>query len=231
MRIPHSWSTGILIAALCLYASGQSTPNAQSPQSSPGKGIASQRSEGVPPRATPGDYQAQGPAGTLTVAAEFLGHSVPTPQGTYNTEDYVAVEAALFGPPAAHANISFGDFSIRINEKKMPVPSQAFGAIFRSLKDPEWAPPDQEESKSKTSLNTGGQGGKNDSPPAPVHMPLELQRAMEQHVQKVALPEGDRALPQAGLIFFPYRGKGTGIHSIELTYAGPTGKATLTLQP
>jgi hypothetical protein len=228
MRIPRSWSTGILIAALCLYASGQSTP---SPQNPPANGIASQRSEGVPPRATPADYQAHAPAGTLTVAAEFLGHSVPTPQGTYNTEDYVAVEAALFGPPQARLKISFDDFSVRINEKKMPVPSQPFGAIFRSLKDPEWAPPDQEESKSKTSLNTGGQGNKNDSPPAPVHMPLELQRAMEQHVQKVALPEGDRALPQAGLIFFPYRGKATGIRSIELTYASPTGKTTLTLQP
>jgi len=164
------------------------------------------------------------------VAAEFLGHSVPTPQGTFTTEDYVAVEAALFGPPEARLKMSFDAFSIRINEKKTALPSQPFGAIFRSLKDPEWSPPDQEDSKSKTSLSTGGQGNKSD-PPAPVHMPLELQRAMEQHVQKVALPEGDRALPQAGLIFFPYRGKATGIHSIELTYAGPTGKATLTLQP
>jgi hypothetical protein len=231
MRIARSWSTGIiLIAALCLYASGQSTPSPPSPQNPPGKGIASQRSEGVPPRATPADYQAHAPAGTVTVAAEFLGHSVPTPQGTFNTEDYVAVEAALFGPPEARLKMSFDDFSVRINEKKMPVPSQPFGAIFRSLKDPEWAPPDEGEAKSKTSLSTGGQG-KNDSPPAPVHMPIELQRAMEQHVQKVALPEGDRALPQAGLIFFPYRGKGTGIHSIELNYAGPAGKATLMLQP
>jgi hypothetical protein len=219
-----------LITALCLYASGQSTPSPQNPPAAPSKGLASQRSEGIPPRATPGDYQAQGPAGTLTVAAEFLGHSVPTPQGTFTTEDYVAVEAALFGPPEARLKMSFDAFSIRINEKKTALPSQPFGAIFRSLKDPEWSPPDQEDSKSKTSLSTGGQGNKSD-PPAPVHMPLELQRAMEQHVQKVALPEGDRALPQAGLIFFPYRGKATGIHSIELTYAGPTGKATLTLQP
>ena len=69
------------------------------------------------------------------------------------------------------------------------------------------------------------------APPAPVHMPIELQRAMAQHVQKAALPEGDRALPQAGLIFFEYRGKTERIHSLELIYTGPAGKATLTLQP
>jgi hypothetical protein len=54
---------------------------------------------------------------------------------------------------------------------------------------------------------------------------------MSQRVQKAALPGGDRALPQAGLIFFQYRGKTTGIHSLELVYSGPAGKATLALQP
>jgi hypothetical protein len=54
---------------------------------------------------------------------------------------------------------------------------------------------------------------------------------MQQRVQKTALPEGDRALPQAGLIFFPYRGKVDKIRSIELVYAGPAGTATLALQP
>jgi hypothetical protein len=53
---------------------------------------------------------------------------------------------------------------------------------------------------------------------------------MAQRVQKSALPGGERVLPQAGLIFFSYRGKIQGIHSLELLYAGPAGKATLTLQ-
>jgi hypothetical protein len=54
---------------------------------------------------------------------------------------------------------------------------------------------------------------------------------MAQHVQKASLPEGDRILPQAGLIFFQYRGKTQSIRSIELIYSGPAGKATLALQP
>ena len=35
-------------------------------------------------------------------------------------------------------------------------------------------------------------------------------------------------LPVAGLVFFPYRGKDTSIHAVELIYSGAAGKATLT---
>lgn len=162
------------------------------------------------------------------MAAEFLGHSIPKADGTtYTSDDYVVVEAAFFGPPQAHLALSVEDFSLRINDKKEPSPGQPFGMVFRSLKDPDWAPPPQPE-KSKTSFGANGQG---QDTPAPVHMPMELVRTMQQRVQKVALPGGDRVLPQAGLIFFPYRGKVEGIHSIELYYAGPGGKATLNLQP
>jgi len=229
MRLSSAFGTFVIIPALCLYglcAAGQSTQSKDTQVS---------ETKGIPPRATPADYQAQAPAGTVTVAAEFLGHSIPTPDGkTFTTDDYVAIETGLFGPPEARLTISVDEFSLRINEKKAPLPSQRFGMVFRSLKDPEWednAAVEAKAAKAKsTSINTGGQGGQNE-PPAPVHMPIELQRAMQQRVQKTALPEGDRALPQAGLIFFPYRGKVAGIHSIELTYTGPAGTATLTLQP
>src|ERR1700722_11029155 len=230
MRIPRAWKTGLLISALCLYAWGQAPPS-QTPPSPPAKDAPVNEMKGMPPRATPGDYQAHAAAGTLTVGAEFLGHSIPTPQGTLTTEDYVVVETALFGPADARLKISSDEFSLRVNEKKASLPSQPFGMVFRSLKDPDWAPPDAPEAKSKSSFSTGGQGGQGNDPPAPVHMPLELQRAMQQRVQKASLPAGDRALPQAGLIFFPYRGKGSGIDSLELTYAGPAGKDTLMLQP
>jgi hypothetical protein len=105
--------------------------------------------------------------------------------------------------------------------------------VLSSLKDPEWSPPEAAKSKSKGGLSTGGNGDQSDSnaPPPPVKIPIEVQRAMAQRVQKATLPEGDRALPLAGLIFFQYRGGAKGIHSVELVYAGSAGKATLTLQP
>ena len=167
------------------------------------------------------------------IAAEFTGHSVPTLQGPLSTEDYVVIETGLFGSRGAQIKLSADDFSLRINGKKKPLPAQQFGLILESLKDPEWEPPEAAEKKSKTRFGSGGgaQQGQSGGPPAPVKIPIAVQRAMAQRVQQAALPEGDRPLPQAGLIFFQYRGKTKNIHSIELIYAGPAGTATLTLQP
>jgi hypothetical protein len=155
---------------------------------------------------------------------------VPTPEAIYNTEDYVVIEAGYFAAPGTKLPISWSNFSLRINNKKEPVPSEPDEKVLHSLKDPAWQPPDAGQKKSSTGINTGGQGNSSE-PPAPVHMPFELQRPMELRVHKASMPEGERALPQAGLLFFPYRGKPQSIRSLELIYNGPAGKATLTLQP
>ena len=212
---------GALLTAFCLGAQGQDPPATEV--------------RGLPARATPGDYQAQAQAGAITIGAEFAGHSVPTPQGPLSTDEYVVVEAGMFGPPQARLKLSPEDFSLRINGRKTPLPSQPYALVFKSLQDPDYVPPDAapSASKSKTSLTGGGGGGGGDSnaPPAPVRIPIEVQRAMQQRVQKAAIPEGDRALPLAGLIFFPYSGGTKGIRSIELIYTGPAGKATFALRP
>ncbi len=223
MRLFSALRISVLIAAVGLCVQGQNTP---------GKDAQSE-AKGLPPRAAPADYQAQGQAATVTVAAEFKGHAVPTPQGPLSTEDYVVVEIGLFGSPGARLKLSSDDFSLRINGKKAPLASQPYGLVAGSVKDPEWEPPVPVETKSKTSVGAGGRGqqGESSGPPAPVQIPIGVRRAMAQRVQKAALPEGDRTLPQAGLIFFPYRGKTQSIHSVELIYAGPEGKVTLTLQP
>jgi len=186
--------------------------------------------KGLPPRAAPSEYQAQARAGVVTIAAEFMGHSVPTPEAIYSNEDFVVVEVGVFGPPEARTTLSTGDFSLRINGRKIALTSQPYELAFKSLKDPEWEPPNKSESKSKTSIGDGG-GGTGDSAPAPVHMPIELKRAMEQRVRRSKMLEGDRPLPQAGLLFFEYRGKTQNIRSIELIYSGPAGSASLALQP
>jgi hypothetical protein len=189
----------------------------------------------MPARAAASEYQAQGKAGMVSIGAEFAGHSVTAPDHTYSSEDYVVVEAALFGPPGARATLARDDFSLRVNGKKNVLPSEPYELVFHSLKDPEWQPPpvpeDQKSSSSKGGLTTGG-GGQNDSaPPPPPKMPFPLRRAMEQHVQKAAMQEGDRPLPQAGLLFFLYRGRSESIKSLELIYSGAAGKTTLTLEP
>jgi hypothetical protein len=185
----------------------------------------------MPPRVTSAEYQTHAQAGTVTIAAEFTGHAVGTPQGSLNNDDYVAVEVAFFGPEGARAKLAIDDFSLRINGKKAALPGQPYGVVLSSLKDPQWEPPVKPEKKSSMSTgDSGGQGQSNDPPPVP-KMTFAERRAMEQKVQKATLPEGDRALPVAGLIFFQYGGKTKGIKSLDLIYDGPAGKATLKLQP
>jgi hypothetical protein len=194
--------------------------------------------QGLPPRTAATEYQTQAKAGTVTLAADFVRHSVPTAQGTLSTEDYVVVELAMYGPPEARTQISLDDFSLRINGKKQTLKSQPYGMVLSSIKDPEWVPPESASSGkgSKGGLTGGGGGGGSsdkdlNAPPPVVKVPLELQRAMAQHTQKAAMPLGDRTLPVAGLLFFQYRGKEKNITSVELIYSGAAGQATLTLQP
>lgn len=205
-----------LAAAFCLSAAAQEPPAKDT------------QIKGLPPRPGPGDYQAHAKAGTVTIAAEFTEHAISTQEATLSSEDFVSVEVGFFGPPEARLKLAHEDFSLRINGKKS-VPAVQYGVIFRSLKDPTWEPPPPPE-KSKTSIGSGGEGGADsNSPPPVVHVPIGVERAAQQRVQKAALPEGERTLPAAGLIFFQYRGKTKDIRSVELTYAGPAGNASLRL--
>jgi hypothetical protein len=185
----------------------------------------------MPARASFNDYQAHARVGALNLGAEFMRHVVPTPQGEFSTEDYVSVEVGFFGPPGAKTKISAGDFSLRINGKKA-IPIVPFGRTFDNLKDPNWQPPEPPKPKG-SALSTGGGGGgnPNDPPPAPPHMPMALVHVMQVKVEKAALQEGDRTLPEAGLLFFPYRGMSDKIKTVELIYSGPAGKANITLNP
>jgi hypothetical protein len=60
---------------------------------------------------------------------------------------------------------------------------------------------------------------------------MELRLAMSQKVQRSALMSGERALPQAGLLFFPFRGRAESIKTVELLYTSPSGTTVLNLEP
>lgn len=187
---------------------------------------------GLTPRAAPTDYQAQGKAGEFTIGAEFAGHSLPTPDGPLSTEEFVVVEAGFFGPPGAKLQLTEADFSLRINGNKKVLPSEPYGLVVGNVKDPEWAPPEPKKEKTSFGGASGGGGGAADSgPPAPPKVPFDVQRKLAARVKQASMPVGDRTLPDAGFIYFKYRGKEKGIHSLELIYSGAAGPATLTLNP
>jgi hypothetical protein len=214
----------VFTAALCQGAHGQGTP-APAAQSKTAPAIEAAR---LPPRATAAEYQARAQAGAVTIGAEFTAHSVATLQATLATEDYVVVEVGLFGQPDARLKLSHEDFSLRVNGKKALLLAQPYLLVFKSLKDPEWEPPASKAKKDSSDAETPKSSDRN---PVFVRIPFDVERTMQVRVQKAALPEGDRALPEAGLIFFQYGGRTNGIHSVELIYTGPAGQATLPLHP
>jgi hypothetical protein len=235
MQVIVSLRTGAIFAGVTVLLGLSAYGQDGRPTVAPGQGSVVRVAKGIPPRANPGEYLAHAQVGTVTIAAEFDRHSVPMPEQILSTEDYVAVEVGMFGPPDARLKISAEDFSLRINGKKSALPVEQFTAVFKSLRDPEYNPPEIAEAKASKSngINTGGNGQQSDlgSTPPPIHIPPAMERAMSEHVQAAALPEGDRALPVAGLIFFRYGGSDKGVHSVELVYTGPAGKATIPMQP
>ena len=182
---------------------------------------------GIPPRTEPSDYPVQAKVGMVTIAADFDGHGIPTPELALTSDDYIVVELAIFGPAGTRLPVSFGDFSLRINGKKNPVPAESFERAGSSAKDPTWTPPEKPEKTSSTTIG----GGENDPSAPPPRPPAALRFSWAQHVMKAALAEGERPLPRAGFLYFPYGGKTKGIRSLELIYSGAAGKATLDLQP
>src|ERR1700722_8576540 len=117
-----------LIAAVLIFAVRlpAQEENTKAPEA-PGKDT---QAKGMPPRANPTEYQAQAQTGKVTIGAEFLGHAVPTPEQTVESEDYIVVEAGLFGLPGGKITLARGDFSLRINGKKAPSPSEPYVVVF-----------------------------------------------------------------------------------------------------
>ncbi len=219
-------------AALSLFA--QMEPPGHPPIEPPKEVRIKEVAQGLPPRSTPLEYPSRTKVGSVVIGADFVGHAVPTSEGTLNNEDFVTVELGVYGPKEAKLLLSLDDFSLRINGKKTPLRSVPYGMVLPGIKDPDYEPPDAIAAKKAksggTSIGGSGQGQSNDPPPV-IHIPMEKQRAMALQTQRASLPLGDRALPQAGLLFFPYRSKISNIESIELIYNGPAGKVTMDLRP
>ena len=214
--------TAVMLAAMTLAAQ-------QAPQEKEGQ-LQFPPAQPIPARAAPTDYTGRAAVGKFTIAAEFTGHSVPTSQGPLTSEDYLAVEVAVFGPADAKLKLSPEDFSLRINGAKKPISITHVEMLYKSLKDPEYIVPDVGEKKSKSGMSTGGEKGQDSAPPSPPPIPFEVKRNIAQRAQKAALIEGERPLPVAGVLFFQSGKQTKSIKSVELVYEGPAGKARIALQ-
>jgi hypothetical protein len=191
--------------------------------------------QGTPPKTGPADYPVHAQMDSVTLAAEYLVHSLPTTKGTLVANDYLVVEAAFFGPLYSRLKMSPDNFALRINGKGDPLTPELPGMVAQSIKFPGVRP-----HLETTATLGGGDGGTvtvGPRPPqsrVPVNQPptvteVNQENAVEYRVLNASLPEGEHSLPGSGLLYFFYRGKTKNIHSVELFYNGPMGKASLKL--
>ena len=175
--------------------------------------------ESIPARAKPGDYKVSAALGAHTIAADFLGHTVPAPESAFLTEDYIVIELAVF--PAAKSDFRFdsGKFSLRVNGKKPEMLSQSPGFVAASLKYPSW----EQRPRMEASGSIGNAGvilgrdrtarfpGDRRAPAPPIGMPpkqpgvgaeVEKQESTrpEEWVTKLAWADGPVKGPAAGLL-------------------------------
>lgn len=175
----------------------------------------------------------------VTMAAEFLGRTVPVPAAAFVLQDYVVVETGVFTRSFAFRT---DRFSLRLNGKT-PLLAQTAGMVGASLKYPNWENQRQmtatvEQGNANVTLgrrNTAARfPGDRRAPAPPPGTPVnpEVQRddAPWDWVASMAWEDGAVTAPAAGLLYFPYKGNLAKLKTIELIYNAPEGVLTLPLR-
>ena len=207
---------------------------------------------GVEPRSDAAEYPVHAKVESLAIGAEYLVHSVSGQGQTYVAPDYLVVEVAVFPLKPGEFTLSAGNFSLRINGKKIPLLPQTPGIVAASLKYPDW----EDRPRVEAGAGIGDAGVILGRPqpverfpgdtrpgrarlPAPPRAPTQEDPSglgnsrpvsAEEVVVESALPEGEFRGPVAGCLYFAYKGKTKSIRSLELLYSGPAGPAALRLR-
>ena len=197
--------------------------------------------QGTQPKTAPTDYPVRVQMDTVTLAAEYLVHSLPTTQGTLVANDYLVVEVAFFGPLYSRLKMSPDNFALRINAKGDPLTTEAPGMVAQSIKFPGAHPHVETTGTVNAGDGTVTVGPRpppsrfpddgNDRTHAPTLNEVNEENSVHYRVHASSLPEGEHSLPRSGLLYFFYRGKTKNIRTLELFYNGPMGKSTLKLVP
>jgi hypothetical protein len=201
------------------------------------------RAQGTPPKNKASDYPVQIQMDSVTLAAEYLVHSLPTPKGTLIANNYLIVEVAFFGPSFSRLKMSPDNFTLRINGKGTPLTTESAGMVSGSIKFPS----DRPHLETSGSVNMGDGTVSVGPKPPPSRFPgdgnerlppgqasvktVEEESSIDYRVLNAAVPEGEHSLPRSGLLYFYYRGKIKNIRSLTLSYDGAMGKAALKLLP
>lgn len=201
------------------------------------------RAQGTETKAKPTDYPAHIQLDTVTLAAEYLVHTIPNPKGNLIARDYLVVEVAFFGPLYSRLKMTPDQFTLRINRKGSLLNAELPGMVAQSIKYPELSGRPSLTASATAGVGDStvtvgprapqsrfpGDGNERTAGVGPTITEVNEENQIEFRVQAASLPEGEKTLPRSGTIYFYYRGKIKNIHSLDLLYDGTMGRATLKL--
>jgi hypothetical protein len=165
--------------------------------------------QGTTPKSKATEYPVHVQVDTVTLAARYLVHSLPTSKETLIANDYLVVEVAFYGPPFGRVQLSPDMFTLRINGRGALIPSLPPRMVVASIRT---QPGGQPTAKSTVRES-------------------EQQDSLYYRLDYVSVPEGERTMPFSGLLYFPYRGSTQSIQSLQLLFEWKAEKATLKLLP
>ncbi|MBM3785013.1 MAG: hypothetical protein FJW30_11675 [Acidobacteria bacterium] len=196
--------------------------------------------ESIPARETPAGYKASARSSGATIAAEFLGHTIPAPTGSFLTNDYVVVEVAVYPEAKSSYTFNTGHWSLRVNGKNPGLMAQTPGFVAASVKYPSW----EERPRIEAGGGIGNAGiilgrdrqsrfpGDRRAPQPPIGTPPKQDQDEKpaedptEWIARLAWQDGPVAGPAAGLLYFFHRGKLDKIKKLELVI----GETVLTLR-
>ncbi len=195
--------------------------------------------QGTVTKAKADAYEVHGTAKTVELGAEYMVHSFSRGDQMFLVKDYLVVEVALFPAKDTTINVRAGGFRLRIDGKKSLLTPQAPEMVTASLQNPEWEHNSPNYGISGGTRNSGvilggppqnrdpfpGSQPPGSKPPNRIPVPRDNPSGVEKEpvnaaeiLLQTALPEGERHSPCSGFLYFAYRGKVTGIKSIELLF-------------
>jgi hypothetical protein len=186
-----------------------------------------------------------------SIGADFLGKYLPIQGGAVYSDEYVFVEVALFAPAGVKlgtkTDIEWSHFKLKVNGQSLT--AQPPGMVTLEGNFPEMVARPQvilDGGAGNGQIEVGGTERKPRFPgDDPSHTPRSVPRASTDAsdgqvapntpdaggaVKAAVLPEGAHTLPVSGYLYFVFEGKLKKIKHAELEYAGPLGKASLTLR-
>jgi hypothetical protein len=190
---------------------------------------------GTTPKPKPADYPVQARAGDLTIAAEYLLHSLPTPNQSFVVPEHLVIEIAVYPSRPQPFEISSGMFTLRVNGKKDELHAQAPEMVAASLKYSDWnsrrnlqvgAGPVIFGGPQATERFPGDRRPTENRLPQPPKAPTETPGGVErpepetaaEAVVESAFPDGKATGPVSGYLYFEFKKKPKSIKSLELIY-------------